>query len=134
MVVFILFATTCSMSCKAQSESYDWSKVIDAIIQVESEGKTNAVSSDGSSCGILQITRVLVKDVNRILKMKGIRETYSYEDRFNTEKSIEMFKIIQDFYNPRHDVEKAIRLWNGGCGYTIKGTERYYKKVMRKMK
>ena len=81
MVVLFLFATSCSMICNAQKETekYDWSEVIEAIIQVESKGDSTAVSRDGSSCGILQITRALVKDVNRIQKIRKNDVTYSFK-------------------------------------------------------
>lgn len=45
-----------------------------------------------------------------------------------------MFAIYQSYYNPSSSVEKAIRLWNGGSGYTNRGTEQYYRKVRREMK
>ena len=46
-------------------KTMDWNPVMDAIIQVESEGNARAVK--GNSCGAMQITPVLVKDCNRIL-------------------------------------------------------------------
>ena len=33
-------------------------------------------------------------------------------------------------YNPTNDIERAIRIWNGGIRYTVKGTQKYYMKVM----
>ena len=42
-----------------------------------------------------------------------------------------MFIMIQEHYNPSHNVEKAIRLWNGGQNYSLKKTNGYYKKVMK---
>jgi hypothetical protein len=45
-----------------------------------------------------------------------------------------MFLLIQKYYNPENDVEKAIRLWNGGVKYRLKSTNRYYKKVLAQMK
>ena len=51
-----------------QGSKFDWNPVIDAIIEVESEGNAKAVDKSGKSCGILQITPVLVKECNRILQ------------------------------------------------------------------
>ena len=31
-------------------------------------------------------------------------------------------------------VEKAIRTWNGGPRYSVRATERYYQKVLRRMR
>ena len=50
----------------AKTTKFNWNPVMDAIIQVESEGNPNAVS--GNSVGAMQITPILVKDCNDILK------------------------------------------------------------------
>ena len=116
-----------------KSSRFDWNPVIDAIIEVESEGKSDAVDKSGKSCGILQITPVLVKDCNRILEKKS-RKRYSMGDRFSAKKSKEMFLLFQSFYNPKNDVEHAIRSWNGGINYTKRATQKYFEKVMSKLK
>ena len=109
----------------------DWNPVMEAIIQVESEGNAKAVK--GNSCGAMQITPVLVKDCNRILRMKGSDKRYKLTDRFSVDKSKAMFLLIQSFYNPQNDVEQAIRSWNGGQNYTVAGTQSYYEKVKRNL-
>ena len=131
-----LFILTCLMSiltlainAQETSESYDWGKVIDAIIKVESRGNSNARSKD--CVGILQIRKILVDDCNEYLKMKKSKKRYTLNDRLNTEKSKEMFVLYQKRYNPTNNIEKAIRLWNGGCGYSVAKTEKYYQKVMK---
>lgn len=102
---------------------------MDAIIQVESEGNARAVK--GNSCGAMQITPVLVKDCNRILRMRGLNKRYTLADRFSISKSRAMFLLIQSFYNPQNNVEQAIRAWNGGQNYTVASTQRYLEKVKR---
>ena len=52
-------------------------------------------------------------------------------DRYSKEKSIEMFNVYQNRYNPEHNIEKALRIWNGGPRYSIKGTNGYVRKVMK---
>jgi hypothetical protein len=49
------------------------------------------------------------------------------------EKSKEMFLLIQKYFNPENNVEKAIRSWNGGMKYSIRATNKYYKKVLARM-
>lgn len=115
----------------AESTSYDWSSVINAIIQVESRGNPNAVG--GKSAGVLQITPIAVRECNNILKRRGSEKRYTLADRFDVSKSKEMFHLIQSKYNPSNDIEKAIRLWNGGPNYTQRGTESYYKEVLKRM-
>ena len=125
MAVLMAFATASARTTKALS--FDWNPVMDAIIQVESEGNPNAVS--GKSAGAMQITPILVEDCNDILKKMKSKKRYTLADRFSVSKSKEMFLLIQMYYNPTNDVEKAIRIWNGGIHYSVRATNRYYKKV-----
>ena len=115
-----------------KASGFNWNPVMDAIIQVESEGNPNAVS--GNSVGAMQITPILVKDCNDILKRQKSSKRYTMADRYSVAKSKEMFLIIQKYYNPENNIEKAIRLWNGGIKYTTRATNRYYKKVLAQMK
>ena len=111
--------------------SFDWNPVMDAIIQVESDGNPRAVS--GNSVGVMQITPVLVKECNNILQKQKSNKRYTLDDRYSVEKSKEMFLLIQKYFNPENNVEKAIRSWNGGMKYSVKATNKYYKKVLAKM-
>ncbi len=115
-----------------EKSDYDWTPVIDAIIQVESKGDPNARS--GIYCGVLQISPVLVQECNNILKRRGSSKRFSLNDRFNVQKSKEMFVVIQSYYNPNNNVERAIRMWQGGCNYKVRSTQRYYQKVMSYMR
>ena len=131
----ILVSLMLILSTNIQAKKpYDWSKVIDAIIQVESKGNPNARNPIGDCCGILQITPTLVRDVNEYLKMKKSKKRYTLADRYNVQKSKEMFILYQERYNKTNDVEKAIRLWNGGCGYSVAKTNKYLNNVMRHYK
>lgn len=118
-------------SARSNSTQYDWTKVIEAIIQVESEGDSNAQS--GNCCGAMQISPILVEDCNDILAKRKQKKRFKLSDRFSVSKSKEMFLIIQSHYNPTNNVEKAIRMWNGGVRYTVKGTQGYYRKVMAQL-
>ena len=78
----------------------------------------------------MQITPIMVAECNNILKARKSKKRFSLADRFNVAKSKEMFLLIQSFHNPVNDIEKAIRSWNGGMNYSIRGTQRYFEKVM----
>lgn len=135
IVLLILCVTNiCAFAAdEAPDDSaFDWNPVMDAIIQVESQGNTRAVS--GNSCGAMQITPICVKECNLILKRRRSKKRYSLADRFNLAKSKEMFVLLQSFHNPLNDIEKAIRSWNGGPKYSIRGTQRYFDKVMSYLK
>jgi hypothetical protein len=133
-LTFTLIASAGGGKVKSSTNTsgFDWNPVMDAIIQVESEGDPKAVS--GNSVGAMQITPILVKDCNDILKKQKSKKRYTMADRYSVAKSKEMFLIIQKYYNPENNIEKAIRLWNGGVKYTKRATNRYYKKVLAHMK
>jgi len=114
------------------SEQFDWSPVIEAIILVESEGNPNAVS--GNQVGAMQITPILVRECNNILRSRGSNQQYTLADRYDVGKSREMFLLIQSKHNPQNNVERAIRSWNGGPKYSVRATDGYYRKVLRRMK
>lgn len=121
-----------SDTMEANDSNYDWEPVMKAIIQVESEGNTKAVK--GNSCGAMQITPILVMECNNILKKRKSKKKYSLRDRFSVAKSKEMFVLMQSYFNPANDIEKAIRSWNGGINYSKAKTQRYFEKVMKFLK
>ena len=114
------------------SSGYDWNPVMEAIIHVESRGDAKAVS--GNSCGAMQITPILVRECNNILKKRKSKKRFTMQDRFSVQKSKEMFLLYQSYFNPKNNVEKAIRSWNGGMNYSVKRTQRYYNKVMANLR
>ena len=125
----VMGASTAVDSETAGTDSFDWEPVMQAIVEVESEGDTKAVS--GNSCGAMQITPILVAECNDILKKRKSKKRFSLRDRFSLAKSKEMFMLIQSHFNPLNDIERAIRSWNGGNNYSVKRTQRYFEKVMR---
>ena len=133
MILMALTLTAVNASAKStKSSSFNWNPVMDAIIQVESEGNPNAVS--GNSVGAMQITPILVKDCNDILKKQKSKKRFTMADRYSVAKSKEMFLVIQKYYNPFNSIEKAIRLWNGGYKYSVRATNGYYRKVLAQMR
>lgn len=101
----------------------EWSKMIGALIKVESNGKADAVNEKTGATGVLQITDIYLADANRILK----EERYTPEDRKDPYKSVEMFNIVQGHYNPSRDIDKAIRMHNPTAGNW------YYERVKKAM-
>lgn len=114
---------------EAKAPDFDWNPVMEAIIQVESEGDVKAVS--GNSCGAMQITPILVAECNNILKKRKSKKRFSLRDRFSLAKSKEMFMLFQSYFNPKNDIELAIRSWNGGMNFSKRRTQRYFEKVMK---
>lgn len=123
-VAFTLSAATVDLEKK-------WAPVIRAIAQVESEGNPKMVSKCGRYVGYLQISKILVRECNQILG----KQVYTYDDRYDKQKSIDMFIVFQEHFNKEGNTEKAIRLWNSGdlnCMKHKRPTEGYYRKVMAK--
>ena len=105
------------------TDDMEWGKLINAIIKVESEKKDSA-KSDKGAVGQLQLMPVYIEDANRIVGY----ERYRLSDRYDKDISIEIFNVIQDHYNPTHDIYKAIKLHNPKAG------KWYYDRVMEQIK
>ena len=114
------------------NKNCDWSRVMNAIIQVESKGNPKAHNPIGDCAGLLQIRKCLVNECNSILKRQGSSKRYTYADRYNGEKSKEMFVLLQNHFNKEHNIEKAIVCWNAGFYGGWRGKARgYLNKVMK---
>lgn len=124
-VILVAFLT-CSTFCMAQK--HNLSRLITAVATVESKLNEKAVSVD--CVGYLQIRPVLVKECNSILKKKKSSKRYSLKDRYNKEKSIEMFYLIQENFNPSYNIERALWIWNAGPNAKKRPTA-YINKVMK---
>lgn len=120
---------TARIEKKRDTSCVNWEPVMNAIIQVESEGDEKAKS--GNQVGAMQIKPILVRECNRILELRNSKKRFTLNDRYSVEKSKEMFLVYQSFYNTGNDVEYAIRSWNGGNNYSHKATQRYYEKVTK---
>ena len=118
-------------SIKVESITED--KLIKALIDVESSNNDNAYRSCEGVAGCLQIRRTMVRDVNRILRHQKSNQQYTYEDRWDRQKSIEMFNIYCGHYNLVTPEEKA-RCWNGGPrGLQKLSTKIYWEKVKKQL-
>ena len=102
--------------------------LLNAIEQVESGGRADAVGDSGSAVGAYQIWKICVDDINRI---KG-KKIYTYQDRLNKTKSRQMCEIYIDHYGKGMDDISKARIWNGGPrGYKLKSTVKYGNKVKK---
>ena len=87
-------------------ELTDFDKLTLAIALTESCFNPDAVGSN-NDLGILQITSVFCAEANRI---SGLN--FKHEDAFSIDSSLAMFAVIQDYYNPTHDIEEGIKHHN----------------------
>ena len=110
------------------NDEITYERLINAIAHVESGHNEKAVSPNKKYVGYLQISKVTVDGCNNIVGYKK----YTYNDRYDKEKSIEMFYLIQKHYNPNNDIVLAARIWSEGIS-AIKKKPRitpYVKKVL----
>ena len=85
-----------------------------AIFFEESSGRLNPPPGDGGKAiGPMQIWKITVDDANRILR----ENRFTYADRLDLERSVEIFWIVSDHYC-RHfrdwSDEGRARRWNRG--------------------
>lgn len=91
---------------------------------------------DGKAVGCLQIHKIYVREVNRILG----ENRYSYDDRRNRKKSIEMARIHITYWSPKsmdgNFLKKLIilgRIHNGGARGEKKQETFSYGEKIRKL-
>ncbi|KKN71388.1 hypothetical protein LCGC14_0421100 [marine sediment metagenome] len=138
--------------------------LLDAICQVESGGRADAVGDGGAAVGAYQIHQIYVDDVNRIMRIWSDKYQsyidngrltkavpvqidnedvyqFSYEDRRNEQKSRAMTSIYLNHYGTAERLgyeptfEDYARIHNGGLyGWKKQSTEKYWLKVKERLK
>ena len=112
--------------------------LVSALIFVESRGNDSAIGDrhlvGNEAVGALQIRPIMVREVNRILKIQKSNKRFILKDRFEREKSIEMFYIWKNYHHKDSEPEVIARNWNGGPkGYKVSRTEKYWLKVEKQL-
>ncbi len=117
-------------------------KLILAVIQIESAGDYQAVNEAEQAYGCMQIRKIYVDDVNRILRLNKDSRIFVHEDAFDKDKSIDMFLIYTLYYAEQKEkktgspatYEDLARIHNGGPnGWKKESTKKYFKKVKQEM-
>jgi hypothetical protein len=110
------------------------SKLIDAIIHVESKGNDSAVNHRSSAVGCMQIRPIMVREVNRICTKLDMDKKFRMDDRYSRKESINMFNIWKDFHHKGDPPEVVARCWNGGGdGYAKESTINYWTSVKERL-
>lgn len=91
-----------------ETKRIDKHKLVEAFIQVESDGNNRAVNKDSGATGCLQLTNTMILEANRLIG----RNKYKLSDRTNRRKSIEIFHVIMQNKNPAYDIHLAAKIWN----------------------
>lgn len=102
--------------------------LVEAFIYVESRGDEKAINRKTNAVGVLQITSIMIKEANRLAG----KNKYKLSDRYNREKSIEIFHFIMQHKNKSYNIEKACRVWNpNGKQSYIDEVKRVYHLMMK---
>lgn len=92
-----------------------------AFAQQESQFNHTAVSPCGRWVGCLQLSEIMVREANRIVGF----DCFNYDDRYDRQGSYAIFKIVQEHHNRNLEIDRAIDIWNPGCG-------RHYRESVKK--
>jgi len=118
------------LNAPVSHKTYEWNCFIEALIYIESRGVEDVIG-DHDAIGVLQITPIIIREANRI---SGY-EKYADSDRFDRAKSIEIFNLIQEYYNPEKDRHLALKIWNSRAplSYHSRIMNRYYELINNKI-
>ena len=95
-----------SYVCKDPIELSEWQIFIIALMEVECDRNPLAISSK-NAVGPLQLTEIYIKEVNRLYN-----SNYTIEDAYDINSSLTIVEMMNDYYNPNKDIDKAIKLHN----------------------
>ncbi len=84
---------------------FSFDDLLDAIEWVESKGNANAVGDIGKAIGAYQIHKIYVDDVNRIIALWGLDKQFTYNDRWDKNKSRSMTEIYTLYWCKYHLVD-----------------------------
>lgn len=107
----------------------------EAVCTVESGGNALAIGDGGRAAGVAQIWAITVKDVNRFAGTK-----FTLNDRFNVEKSRQMFQLYVNHYGKGKSDEIKAKIWNGGpnamkaTGKKLGNLNAYWHKIQKHLK
>jgi len=127
IVHFLRIRRTLLILCLAVSVLPARAGLWEAVCAVESGGNPLAVGDGGRAAGIAQIWAITVKDTNRFAGTK-----YTLNDRFDPEKSRQIFRLYTEHYGKGRSDQFKARIWNGGpTGNTKKSTIAYWNKIKK---
>lgn len=137
IAAFATLGYFCAKGTEAYAATEPSSELIEALIKVESNGKSLAIGDNGKAKGCLQLWESYINDVNRIAGT-----SYRHNDAFNYIKAREITKTYLTHYGKRYKKltgkeptdEVFARIHNGGPnGYNKTATVKYWNKVKKQL-
>lgn len=116
-----------------------------AVAFEESRFKPHIINKISGARGLMQITKIMIREVNRIQTRKEVFlshfgcfikfRRYTWNDAFDPYLSIEMWYVFQNYHNPEYSPVKACKLWFGaGVQYDGMKWSQYYSEVSKNIK
>ena len=111
--------------CANSVPSRDLETLLDAIAEIESGNRPNAIGDKGRAIGAYQIHRAYWKDGTRLLGVK-----WSYRDAFDPGKARRVVRAYLQHYGRGKGLIQMARIHNGGPrGYRKRATLGYGRKI-----
>lgn len=108
----------------AEGKGIFFDPMLIAFMQVESNFDTDTINRLGYG-GILQIGSEMVEEANRISRIKGINQSFTLTDRLDSTKSVQMWYIVQNYWNESYALKRACIVWNPLASIN------YYRKIKK---
>lgn len=130
-------------------DNINWDKLVNAVIQVESNGNSNAHNKKSGAIGLMQITPIVLKEWNELYWKKKIAKQTKIYAPFRIEHMTDMKANIDcgtwylrdripqmlKYYHKPITLDNLLISYNAGISYVIKNkplpreTRQYLKKV-----
>ncbi len=125
--VWVVLLLPSSVVCRSSVVPSDLEMLLDAIAQVESGNRANAVGDKGRAIGAYQIHRLYWKDGTRLLGVK-----WNYKEAFDPDKARNVVRAYLRHYGRGRGLIEMARIHNGGPrGYRKRATAVYGRKVLK---
>jgi hypothetical protein len=86
-------------------------KMLWAFMKIESNFNTKIVNYKNAG-GILQIRPEMIAEANRICKLTNDRRKFVLDDRLDSIKSVQIWYLVQSYWNPDYNLKQACKVWN----------------------
>jgi hypothetical protein len=97
--------------------------ILYAFQSVESSFRPDVINHLGYA-GILQEGPEMIAEANRICKLRGRPEIFTYpESALNHAQAVKIWYIVQGYWNQSYEIKKACKIWNP------LGSKKYYTKI-----
>ena len=104
-----------------------YDSIFNKIAFIESNNNPNVIGDNGTSFGIVQIQKSVIKDVNYYWGT-----SFKHSEAFSKERSKRIFKLYLLSLIERQGIrteEQIVRCWNGGPeGFKKSSTDKYWEK------